>query len=105
MKLLALSAVVLLSGCAVSPQEMARASDYEVCRMSMGNVNGPAAHQEASRRGVDCRSYYGAILAREQAQNDAVNNYLRSIQPQQQQQRRVYCRSVRVGNQVNTVCD
>jgi hypothetical protein len=93
-----------LAGCiTMAPQEMARQSNYDVCRFTMGGPHAAVADNEARRRNLDCSQMYGAITARERANNDAVNNYLRATRPPPPAHP-VNCTSYRVGTTVETTC-
>lgn len=93
--------LVALAGCAGSPDYVARQSNFDVCRLSMGGPHAAYADAEARNRGLDCRAYYGAILARQQQENAATQQYINSLRAAPP----VTCRSVRMGNTVNTVCE
>ena len=106
MKLLIL-APLLLAGCAMSPQQMAAQSTFDVCRLGMGGPHSQVAQQEANRRGVDCAPYYGAILARQANENAATANIMRALNPPAPQviaPQQTNCTSRRVGNTVQTQC-
>jgi hypothetical protein len=103
MRLLALGTCLVLAGCGITPQRAMQVSDYEVCRLSMTPASGEVAHQEARRRGLDCRPYYGAIAAQNQAGNDAVRNFIQATQPPPR--RSMNCTSRQIGNTVRTYCD
>lgn len=95
----------LLAGCAFTPQQMARQSNYDVCRFTMGGPHSAVADAEARRRGLDCSSMYGAIAAQEQARNAATANFLRSINPPPRPAPApINCTSYRIGNTVQTDC-
>ncbi len=106
MRLLA-PAALLLAGCVtMAPQDMARQSNYDVCRFTMGGPHSQVAHDETRRRNLDCTPYYPAINARMQAQDAATQNYINSLNRQQAPMRPpVQCRSYRVGNAVQTDCN
>lgn len=95
----------LLLGCA-TPEYVAKQSDWDVCRFTMGGPHARNAEAEAKRRGLDCRQYYGAIQQQNANRNRALQNYLRATQPPPPtpipQQRN--CRSVVTGNTVQTQC-
>ncbi len=104
MRLAIFLAPLALAGCiTMAPHEMARQSNYDVCRFSMGGPHAAVADGEARSRGLDCSQMYGAITARERANNDAVNNYLRATRPPPPAHP-VNCTSYRVGNQIETTC-
>jgi hypothetical protein len=100
---IAILSALFLAGCANSPDYVARQSNYDVCRLTMGGPHSRNAEAEAARRGVDCAPLYPAIQAREGARDAAVQNYLRSTQPAPIPQPRS-CTSYRVGNTVQTDC-
>jgi hypothetical protein len=72
-----------LVGCAQT--DPATVSDWDLCRYTMrGGNNAVVASNEASRRGLDCRQLYPAIIAREQAQAQQLQstiNVMRAMQP------------------------
>jgi hypothetical protein len=97
---------LLLAGCAVTPQEMASRSNWDVCRSTMGGPNAQLATQEAARRSLDCAPLYPAIAAQMQNQNAATANFINSLNrpAAPRPPMPVHCNSYRVGNQVNTNC-
>lgn len=102
---LALVLVVTLAGCASSPEYVARQSDWDVCRLTMGGPHSRAAEAEAARRGVDCRPLYPAIQGKMANENAATQNYLRSLQAPPPQIRGTNCQTVRIGNSLETQCN
>lgn len=104
MKLWTIGVALLLAGCA-SPDYVARQSNYNVCRLSMGGPHSRYAEAEASRRGLDCRQYFGAIQQQQANENAAIQNYLRSTQPAPAPRPPVNCTSYRIGNRVETQCN
>lgn len=104
MRLAALSLLVL-AGCASSPDYVARQSNWDVCRLTMGGPHARAAEAEAARRGVDCQPLYPAIQGKMANENAATQNYLRSLQPAPSPfSAPATCQSYRVGNTVQTDC-
>jgi hypothetical protein len=102
---LALFSLVFLSGCAITPQQMAGRSNFDVCRFTMGGPHSAVADAEARQRGLDCQPYYGAIQQQQANQNAATQNYLRALQqPAPAMQRPLNCTSTRIGNTVQTNC-
>jgi hypothetical protein len=107
MKLALVVLAAALAGCATnSPEYVARQSNWDVCRLSMGGPHSSAAEAEAARRGLDCRPYYGAIQGQMQRESAVLQQMLAprpapapAIAPA------MYCRSYRVGNSVQTDCN
>jgi hypothetical protein len=98
---LAMAAAVALAGCATPAHE---ASNWDICRYTMGGPNAAVAQQEAQRRGLDCTPYYPAINAKLANENAAVGNFIRQINPPMQPiqpPRSMNCTSRRTAN--NTV--
>lgn len=96
-------------GCA-SPEYVARQSNFDVCRLTMGGPHSAAAEAEARNRGLDCAPLYPAIQAKQANENAAINNYLRSMQQPLgvtplQTNPTVNCQSYRSGNTVQTHCN
>jgi hypothetical protein len=94
----------LLVGCAnVDPTQVA---ELELCEYQLrGGNNAMVAQREAQRRGLDCRPYFPAITARQQAQNAATANFLNSInQPQRAAPQMRNCTTQRLGNYLHTDC-
>jgi hypothetical protein len=115
MRRLALLSAVVLSGCAITPQQsqdyVAGLGNWDVCRLTMGGPHARAAEHEARNRGVDCAPLYPAIAAQMQGQNAAILQYLQNTRPQPIQQAPVYqipqpttCTSQRLGSTVQTIC-
>lgn len=107
MKLAIFTTAALLTGCAVPA---AQVGDFKLCEYTMsGGQDAIVAQREASRRGLDCKQYYGAILQQRQAQSNALNNaaqyFNRPVQPLPMPAAPVHCRSWRSGNTVQTQCD
>lgn len=81
-------AVLTLAGCA-TPVSVQRASDYEVCRLSLLRppLQSDTAINEADRqikvRGLNCSTYAGTIF---QQQQQGMNQLMIMQQQQQQQQ-------------------
>lgn len=98
-----LLATALLAGCAATPQEMSAQSSYDVCRLTMGGPHARVAEYEARRRGLDCRQYYGAIAAQEQARAAAMNQAIQYFAPRPAPQT-INCDSYRFGNGISTTC-
>lgn len=97
------AALVALAGCAMTPEQLSARSNWDVCRLSMTPAQGRVAEQEAQRRGLDCRPYYGPIQAQQANENAAIQNYLRSTQPAPMPTP-MNCRTVRIGNSLETQC-
>lgn len=76
-----LALAVLLSGCAMTPEQMSSRTDWDVCRLSMTPVQGSVASSEAQRRGLDCRPLYPAILQRQALEDAAIQSYISSTRP------------------------
>jgi hypothetical protein len=80
--------VMSMAGCA-TPVSVQRASDYEVCRLSLLRppLQSDSAIYEADRqikvRGLNCNSYAGTIY---QQQQQGLNQLILMQQQQQQQQ-------------------
>jgi hypothetical protein len=91
---------VLLVGCA-SPDYVATRSNYDVCRLTMGGPHARAAEAEAANRGLNCLAYYPAIQSREAGQNAAIQQLLRPAPPAAPP---LTCRTVRIGNSLETQC-
>lgn len=106
MRLVIMTAAVLLAGCESMPAS--QASNWDICRYTMGGGNNAmVAQQEARRRGLDCTPYYPAINARIANENAAVNNFIRQMNPPVQPMpfpQPMNCTSNRMGNTVNTSC-
>jgi hypothetical protein len=99
-----LALLASLYGCA-TPEYVAGQSDWNVCRFTMGGPHARNAEAEAKRRGLDCRPYYGAIQQQKASEASAIQNYLRSTQPAAMPAPAIRnCRSVRVGNGIETQC-
>jgi hypothetical protein len=79
---LCILALTFLAGCAATPEQAMQQTDWNICRATMGGVNQRVADNERRRRGLDCTPLYPAIAARMQAENEAIANFQRSIQPQ-----------------------
>jgi hypothetical protein len=103
--------VVLLAGCSATPEQVAQAlpqmSNMEICKgvMIASGQKAAMAQGEASRRGLNCAQYFGAIQQQDANQNAAINNYLQSINPPQTLRPTMNCRSYRVGSDVRTDCN
>jgi hypothetical protein len=97
---------VMLAGCAATPEETARWSNWDVCRLTMGGPYSQAAHHEAHRRSLDCAPMYPAIAAKLQADAAAVANFNRAINPPMAPPppRQTSCTSYRIGNTIQTDC-
>lgn len=103
---LAILTAAVLAGCAATPQQMAQESNWNVCRFTMGGPHSQVAQQEAQRRGLDCTPLYPAIAAKLQAENAAVANFQRAINPPMQPfPRQTNCTSYRMGNTIQTSCN
>ena len=101
MKQIVLVLAAALAGCAASPEQMARQSDIEVCRFTMGGSDKAVADAEAQRRGLNCTAYYPAIVERIRAEKAAAD-YQRSIAPPQERK----CITVYRGRgDYDTVCN
>jgi hypothetical protein len=96
----------LLAACAVTPQDMAQRSNWDVCRFTMGGPWSQTAQYEAQRRSLDCSPYYGPINAQMQRENAATSEYLQSLQRRRPPPpQTINCQSYRVGNSVQTTCN
>jgi len=100
MKLATVILAAALVGCA-SPEYVARQSNWDVCRLSMGGPHSRAAEAEAASRGLDCRPYYGAIQGQLQRESEAVQQYQRALNPQPA----VTCQSTPWGLGTRTTCN
>jgi hypothetical protein len=107
MRIAIIAATAVLAGCGLTPEQMARQSDYQVCRFSTTPASGEVAHYEAQRRGLDCRPYYGVIQQQRANEAAAIQNFQRSLSPQPMPQMPmpINCTSYRTGNTVQTRCD
>lgn len=111
MKTAAMILLLALAGCAISPERMARQTDWEVCRLSMSQMQGAVAAAEAKQRGLDCAPLYPAIAAQEMATSAAMANMLHAAQPMFQRQPvyvpppAINCTSQRFGTRVDTTCN
>jgi hypothetical protein len=101
---LMIPAVLVLAGCASSPEYVSSSSNFDVCRLTMGGPHARNAEIEAQRRGLDCRPLYPAILQRQAAQNAATQNYINSLQRPAPAPIQRTCNSYRLGNSVQTDC-
>jgi hypothetical protein len=85
--LIGAAALALLAGCAPPPPVHAtQIADIQLCKYTLyGNPHDQmVAQREAEHRGVDCRTYYPAILGQERQQqqrNEAANQALRYFLP------------------------
>jgi hypothetical protein len=99
MRLAILAAGLVLAGCASVPAE--QASNWDICRFTMGGPNAAVAQREAHRRGLDWTPYYPAINAKLANENAATASFLRQINPPPpviQPPRSVNCTSRRTSN-------
>lgn len=96
--------VLLLAGCASSPEYVAGKSDFTVCRFTMGGPHARAADEEARRRGLNCPAMYPAINAQMANENAATQQFLRATQPAPAPATRT-CQTYRVGNSLETTCN
>lgn len=102
MRLLLIPAL-LVAGCAMTPQDMAQQSNYDVCRFSMGGPHSRAADYEIQRRGLRCD--YGSIAAQESARSAAMMGLSRQLlTPAAPLPAPVTCDTVRLGNRLETTC-
>lgn len=110
-----LIAPLLLTGCTYTPQMMARADDFNVCRLSRSSLQESVASAEITRRGLDCTQHYRAIDDPQRAGTGATLRALGDIGQElqrQQQERRdapmppraINCTSSRAGGTVFTNC-
>jgi hypothetical protein len=102
-------APILLAGCASmsTPEYVARQSNWDVCRFTMGGPHARNAEVEAQRRGLDCRPYYGAIQQKNANDAAAIRSFQRAIAPPAPvfvPSPSVNCTSHRAGNTVQTNC-
>jgi hypothetical protein len=107
MRLAATFSALVLTGCAMTPQQMQSQSNWDVCRFTMGGPHAGVAEAEMRYRQLDCSPMYPAIAAQQQNMNQAAQNYLRSTQQpayQMQVPRQTSCTSYRIGNTVQTDC-
>jgi hypothetical protein len=92
-----LTSLVLLAGCAASPDYVASRGDFDVCRLAMGGPHARFADAEARNRGLDCRQYHGAILQQQSNQNAAIQ--------QLQRQPALTCQTIPWGMGTRTICN
>jgi hypothetical protein len=115
MRLMILAAAAVLAGCATQPQPrpVTSASNVELCEAVMYGPGDRASIPlgEIARRGIDCRDYAQAIQQAQQNRAQAAQILLGrpamqpyQLQPHQMPQQRV-CRSVVVGNAIETRCN
>lgn len=108
--LMSAAALALLAGCAPPPPVHAtQLADIQLCKYTLyGNPHDQmVAQREAEHRGLDCRTYYPAILSQQQQRNEAANQamqYFRPPPPPPIPAPR-QCSSRWVGNRLETVCD
>jgi len=81
--------LLLLAGCALTPEKATQLSDLDVCTKMIGGSTKTAqvAFQEASRRDLDCNDYVAIIAERKRHSNAAFMSgllLLNSSQPKQQ---------------------
>lgn len=91
MKPLAITTIMMsllaLPGCSGSPirvgmatpQELARESNYNLCRAALSRHSNQAIESEISNRRLDCGPYAAAIAQREAAAGAALSNYANSL--------------------------
>lgn len=94
-----------LAGCAPltwqdSQDYVARQSDFNVCRLTMGGPHSQMAQHEAHNRALNCPQYYGAILQQQAQQDAAIQNYINSTKPPPA----VHCTTTSSYNVANTTC-
>jgi hypothetical protein len=95
----------LLAGCATQT-DPTTVADIDLCRYQLrGGNNAMVAQQEAQRRGLDCRPYFPAIAAQDQAQDAAAANFFNSMsQPRRPMPQSRSCTTQRLGNTLHTDC-
>lgn len=98
---------LVVAGCAATPEQAATWSNWDVCRLTMTSAQGRVAEHERQRRNLDCVPLYPAILARQQQESAATDQFIRSLQrPQAPPNTRTNCRTVHQGSGVyQTVCN
>lgn len=97
--------LVMLSGCSgspirvgmESPEELARESNYNLCRASFSRHANQAIDAEIVSRRLDCSAYAAAIAQREAAADAALSNFSN----QMQRNRPVTTNCVPIGNGMN----
>ena len=105
MRALLLIPALAIAGCAITPQQMAQQSNWDVCRFTMGGPHSGVAQNEAGRRGLDCAPLYPAIAAKQQADAQALANFQRALNPPRPAYRPpMNCNSYRLGNTIQTDC-
>lgn len=94
-----------LAGCASSPEYVARQSNWDVCRLTMGGPHSGAAEAEARARNLDCKPMYPAIQGKMAQENQATGQAIQQLTPQPVYPARpATCRTVRIGNSLETQC-
>lgn len=88
-----------LVGCA-SPEYVASRSNWDVCRLSMGGPHAAFAEEEARRRGLDCRPYYGPIQQQLSNEAAATQQIQRMLNPQPA----LTCETTTLGSTSRTTC-
>lgn len=106
MRSLLLIPALLSAGCATTQTDPRQVSNWDICAYTMNGGNDAAVAQaEANRRGLDCAPYYQAILARRQAQSQALQNAANYFAPRPAPAPTMMnCSSYRIGNTVQTDC-
>jgi hypothetical protein len=73
--------VALLAGCAISPQQAATMSNFDLCDRAHSHLESGEttriASAEIRRRGVDCETYRAAIMAHRRGMTDSMEANLR----------------------------
>jgi len=92
-----------LSGCAsLTPETAMTASDWDICKATMGKRDAPIAQQEQRRRGLDCAPLYQAIVAEEQSRRQGAAALL--LMNGMNRPRTTSCTSTAMGSVLNTTC-
>lgn len=113
MRIAVLAAAAILAGCQSTADLQARvgnASNFQLCRAIMLAPTDVAniARAEVQRRQFDCTPIAASIIQSERASDAAAMEMSRRLltpAPLPQRPFPTHCRSVRMGNAVNTVCD
>jgi len=100
--------LLLLAGCALTPEKATQLSDLDVCTKMIGGSTQDAqvAFQEASRRGLDCNDYAAIIAARQAQARADKESRSRALMGawMMSQPRQIQCTSVQQGVFTNTTC-
>lgn len=105
----AVAILTLLAGCAATQTPADQASNWDICKYTMGGgQNAQVADAERQRRGLDCAPYYPAIQQQRQNEAQAMQYAARYFAPRPAAPpipRPIQCRTVYSGNVANTYCD